>query len=39
MDTEHNTEKHVHNRKIDEEYIETIKAELEIATEKIEHGQ
>jgi ethanolamine ammonia-lyase small subunit len=35
MNTEHNTEKHEHNRKIDEEDIETIKAELEIATEKV----
>ena len=28
-------EKHVHNRKTDEEKIETIKSELEIATEKV----
>jgi hypothetical protein len=35
MTTEHNTEKHEHNRKNDEEEIETIKAELEIETEKV----
>ena len=35
MNTEHDTEKHEHNRKTDEEEIETIKAELEIATEKV----
>ena len=35
MNTEHDTEKHEHNRKTDEEEIETIKAELEVATEKV----
>ena len=31
MNTEHSTQKHEHNRKTDEEEIETIKAELAIA--------
>jgi len=35
MNTVHDTEKHEHNRKTDEEEIETIKAELVIATEKV----
>jgi hypothetical protein len=35
MNTEQSTEKHEHNRKTDEEEIETIKAELEMATEKV----
>ena len=35
MNTEHETEKYEHNRKTDEEEIETIKAELVIATEKV----
>jgi len=35
MNTEHDTEKHEHNRKTDEKEIETIKAELEIATLKV----
>jgi hypothetical protein len=35
MNTEHNTEKQEHNRKTDEEDIEKIKADLEIATEKV----
>ena len=35
MNTEYDTEKHEHNRKTDEEEIETIKAELAIATEKV----
>ena len=35
MNTKHDTEKHEHNKKTDEEEIETIKAELEIATEKV----
>jgi hypothetical protein len=35
MNTELDTEKHEHNRKTDEEEIETIKTELEIATEKV----
>ena len=35
MNTEQSTEKHEYNRKTDEEEIETIKAELEIATEKV----
>ena len=35
MNTENDTEKQEHNRKTDEEEIETIKAELEIATEKV----
>jgi len=35
MNTEHDTEKHEHNMKTDEEEIETIKAELEVATEKV----
>ena len=35
MNTEQDTEKHEHNRKTDEEEMEIIKAELEIATEKV----
>jgi hypothetical protein len=35
MNTEHDAEKHERNRKTDEEEIETIKAELEIETEKV----
>jgi hypothetical protein len=35
LNTEQNIEKHQHNRKTDEEEIEKIKAELEIATERI----
>ena len=35
MNTEQSNEKHEHNRKTDEEEIETIKAELEMATEKV----
>jgi len=35
MNTEHNTEKHEHNMKTDEEEVEIIKAELEIAAEKV----
>lgn len=35
MNIEQNTEKQVHNRKNEEEEFEKIKAELEIATEKI----
>ncbi|MDR7666337.1 hypothetical protein RG963_11205 [Methanosarcina sp. Z-7115] len=35
MNTEQNTEKQGHNRKNEEEEFEKIKAELEIATEKI----
>jgi hypothetical protein len=35
MNTEHDNEKHEHNRKTDEEEIEIIKAELEIAAEKV----
>ena len=35
MNTEQDTEKHEHNRKTEEEEIETIKTELEIATERI----
>lgn|GEM_PF-1085905 len=35
LNTEHNIGKHEHNRKADEEEVEKIKAELEIATERI----
>jgi hypothetical protein len=35
MNTDHDTESHEHNRKIDESEIETLKAELEVATEKV----
>jgi hypothetical protein len=35
MNTEKSTEKHEHNRKTDEVEIETIKAELELETEKV----
>ena len=35
MNTEPNTEKHEHNMKTDEEEVEIIKAELEIAAEKV----
>ena len=35
MNTEYDTEKHEHNRKTDEEEVEIIKAELEIAAEKV----
>jgi hypothetical protein len=35
MISEHDPEEHEHNRKTDEEEIENIKAELEIATEKV----
>jgi hypothetical protein len=37
MNTEQDTEKHEHNRKTDEEEMEIIKAELEIATEKVSY--
>jgi len=37
MNTEHDAEKHEHNRKTDGEEIEVIKAELTIATEKVLH--
>jgi hypothetical protein len=37
MNAECCTEKHEHNRKTDEEEIETIKTELEIATERVVH--
>jgi hypothetical protein len=35
LNTEQNIEKHEHNRKSDEEEFERIKAELEMATERI----
>jgi hypothetical protein len=35
MNTEHNIEKQEHNRKTDEEDIEKIKADLEMASEKV----
>jgi len=35
MNTEQSTEKHEHNRKTDEDEVEKIKAELEMATEKV----
>ncbi len=35
MNAELDMEKHEHNRKVDEEEIEKIKAELEMATEKV----
>ena len=35
MNTENDTEKHEHNMKIDGEEVEIIKAELEIAAEKV----
>ena len=35
MNTEYNNEKQEHNRKTDEEEVEILKAELEIAAEKV----
>ena len=35
MNTEHNTEKQQHNLMVDEEEVEKIKAELEMAAEKV----